>query len=372
MSDGSTGLRPQQRDWRLAGVIFFGLLAIVLLYAAFVILWPFITAIILGAILVTLTYPTYRRVRTRMKEKSSRAAIVMLVAITLLVVVPFTIIGMLLIQQANTVFQRLQSVDAQQMLHRIDLTSRLSWIQRYAPSFDPATLSPERLLLPAVRLVPAWVASHGAKVVAGIAGLLLDLALLLLAAYFFYIDGDVILEELAILSPLPARYDREFASKFKEVIDATFLGQISSALAQGVATGIGLAIARVPGAAFWGAVATILGLLPMVGAAIVWVPAAIYLFISASMGDRGYWAAIFLTMWGVLVVSLIDNVVRPWVMKGKSELPAIPLLFAVLGGMQAFGFVGLVIGPLVFSLLMSIIDIYKRTFKVGRTEGAAA
>lgn len=372
MSEVSTAARPEQREWRLAGVIFFGLVAIVLLYAAFVILWPFITAIILGAILVTLTYPTYRRLRMRMKEKSSRSAILMLVAITLLVVVPFTVIGLMLVQQADAVFQRLQSVDTQQMLHRIDLSSRLEWIRRFVPAFDPSTLSPERLILPAVRLVPAWVASHGAAVVGGIAGLLLDFALVLLSAFFFYVEGDAILDELAILSPLPARYDREFASKFKEVIDATFLGQISSALAQGVATGIGLAIAGVPGAAFWGAVATILGLLPMVGAALIWIPAAIYLFIGASMGVRGIGAAVFLTVWGVLVVSLIDHVVRPWVMRGKSELPAIPLLFAVLGGMQAFGFVGLVIGPLVFSLLMSIIDIYKRTFKVGRSESAVA
>lgn len=372
MSEASTVRRPEQRDWRLGGVIFFGVLAIALLYAAFVIIWPFISSIIIGVILVTLTFPLYKRLCARMNGKSSRAAIVMLVATTLLIVLPLTIIGMLLIQQANTVFQRMQSVDAQQMLHRIDLSSRLEWIRRYAPTFDPSTLSPERLLLPAARLVPAWVASHGAAVVGGIAGLLLEFALVLLSAYFFYVDGDAILVELAILSPLPARYDQEFASKFKEVIDATFLGQISSALAQGVATGIGLAIARVPGAAFWGAVATILGLLPMVGAAIIWVPAAVYLFISASMGERGYWSAIFLTVWGLLVVSLIDNVVRPWVMRGKSELPAIPLLFAVLGGMQAFGFVGLVIGPLVFSLLMSIADIYKKTFKVGASEGAAA
>ena len=373
MSDVSTAPpRPEPREWRPAGVIYFGLLAIALLYTAFVILWPFITAIIIGAILVTLTYPGYLRLRAWMKGKSARAAIVMLVAITLLVVVPLTVIGLLLVQQANTVFQRLQSVDAQVMFHRLDLTSRLQWIRRIVPTFDPSTLSAERLLLPAVRLVPAWVASHGAALVSGIAGLLLDFALVVLSAFFFYVDGDAILDELAILSPLPGRYHRQFTSKFKEVIDATFLGQLASALAQGVATGIGLAIARVPGAAFWGAVATILGLLPMVGAAVIWVPAAIYLFISASMGAGGYGAAIFLTLWGFLVVSLIDNVVRPWVMKGKSELPAIPLLFSVLGGLQAFGFVGLVIGPLVFSLLMSILDIYKRTFKVGSTDIAVA
>ena len=90
------------------------------------------------------------------------------------------------------------------------------------------------------------------------------------------------------------------------------------------------------------------------------------------MGHGAYWQAIFLTAWGVLVISTIDNIVRPWAMKGKSHLPAIPLLFAVLGGMQAFGFVGLVIGPLVFSLLMSIIDIYKKTFRIPPSESSVA
>jgi predicted PurR-regulated permease PerM len=372
MNDVTSAATPSRREWRLTGIIFFGLLALVLLWAAVIIVRPFITAILIAAIIVILTFPTYRRLCTRMRGRQTRAAILMLIAITLLVVVPFTIIGVMLVQQANTVFQRLQSVDTQQILHRIDLTSRLQWIKRYVPNFDPASLGPERLILPAVRLVPGWVATHGASVVGGLAGLVLQFALVLIAAFFFYVEGEAILEELSILSPLPPQYDREFATKLKEVIDATFRGQVASALAQGIATGIGLAIVRVPGAAFWGAVITILGLLPMVGAALVWVPAAIYLFIAASVGQRPYWEPIVLTLWGVLVVSTIDNFVRPWVMKGKAELPAIPLLFSVLGGLQAFGFVGLVIGPLVFSLLMTIIDIYKRSFHIRRSESGVA
>ncbi|HYO77659.1 MAG TPA: AI-2E family transporter, partial [Thermoanaerobaculia bacterium] len=156
--------------------------------------------------------------------------------------------------------------------------------------------------------------------------------------------------------------DDEFRARFKDVIDATFRGQLFTGIAQGVMTGIGLAIAQVPGAGFWGAVAVLLSLIPMVGAAAVWAPASVYLIISASMGARPWWQPIFMILWGVLPVSLIDNIVRPWAMRGKAQLPAIPLLFSVLGGMQAFGFVGLVIGPLVFSLLMTIIDIYKKSF----------
>jgi predicted PurR-regulated permease PerM len=257
---------------------------------------------------------------------------------------------------------RVQSGEAQKILQRLDLGHRLHWISRIAPGFDPKSLSAEKIVVPIVKQVPGLVARHGGAVLGGLAGLVVGFFLVLLSAYFFYVEGESIIDQLAALSPLPERYDRMFANKFRDVIDATFRGQVMTALAQGIATGIGLAIAGVPGSIFWGSVAAILSLLPMVGAAVIWVPAMIYLFIIASMGERSYGPAIFLAIWGVVVVSLIDNVVRPWAMRGKAELPAIPLLFAVLGGLQAFGLVGLVIGPLVFSLLMSIVDIYKHSF----------
>jgi predicted PurR-regulated permease PerM len=361
--------KPQ---WRLAGVIFFGLLALLLLYAAFMIIWPFITAILIGAILVTLTFPTFRRVRARQKGSSARAATVMLLWITIVLVIPALILGVILIQQANAVVEKLQSGEAQAMVRRIDVAQHLTWVKRIAPNFDPATLSPERMFLPAIRQFPGWVARHGGALVGGLAGLFLGFVLVLLSMYFFYVEGEEIIDQLSILSPLPKRYDAEFRARFKDVIDATFRGQLFTGLAQGIVTGIGMAIAQVPGAGFWGAVAALLSLIPMVGAAAVWVPATIYLTISASMGDRGWWQPIFMILWGAIPVSLVDNVVRPWAMRGKAQLPAIPLLFAVLGGMQAFGFVGLVIGPLVFSFLMAIIDIYKRSFSTTAPSGIVA
>ena len=352
----------RQPEWRLTGIIFFGLLALLLLYAAFRILWPFLTAILLGAILVILTFNLFRRVRVAARGSSAKAAVVMLLGVTILIVIPTVILVVLLVQQANVVVDKLQSGEAQQMVQRIDMTRYLGFIRRIAPSFDPATLSPDRILLPALRELPGWAARHGGAVVGGLAGMVLGFALAMLSMFFFYTEGEEIVRQLSVLSPMPKRYDVEFRERFKDVIDATFRGQLFTALAQGVTTGVGMGIARVPGAGFWGAVAALLSLIPMVGAAAVWVPAVLYLAASASMGARPWWQAIFLLAWGAVPVSLVDNIVRPWAMKGKAQLPAIPLLFAVLGGMQAFGFVGLVIGPLVFSLLMSIIDIYKRSF----------
>jgi predicted PurR-regulated permease PerM len=354
---------PPKKEWRLAGMIFLGILALALLWASVLILRPFASAIAIAVVIVTLSFPIYRRLRAKFNGKSGWAAIVMLLGITFLIVVPALILSMLLVQQANLVAERMQSVDAQQMMRRIDLTSRLQWVKRFAPNFDPASVSPERLLLPAVQRIPGWVARHGGAVLGGLAGAVIGFFLALIAAYYFYVEGEWLLQQLAELSPLPDRYDHEFGTRFKDVVDATFRGQLLTALAQGFATGVGLAIAQVPGAGFWGAVAAILSLLPMVGAAVVWVPAVIFLYIAASIGDRPMWHAIFLTIWGVGPVSLIDNVVRPWAMRGKAQLPAIPLLFAVLGGLQAFGFIGLVLGPLVLALLVTIIDIYRKSFQ---------
>jgi predicted PurR-regulated permease PerM len=365
MSDSSSvSPRERRREWRLAGIVFFSLITLVVLWTAFRIIQPFLSAILIAAILATLTYPSYRRLRARAGGRSGLAAIVMLVGITLIIILPTFILVLMLVQQANGLIQHLQSGEAQAILAKLDPSQHLEWFRRHIPGFDPASFSPQRLILPVVRGLPGWVAHNGGAVVGGLAGLLIGFGLVLLAMYFFYTEGEAIVAEIGLLSPLPERYDREFATQFKSVIDATFRGHVLTSLAQGVATTIGMVIAQVPAALFWGAVSTVMSLIPMIGSAAVWIPAAIYLYASAAMGKEPYWHAIFLTIWGAVVVSLIDNVVRTWAMKGKSELPAVPLLVSVIGGMEAFGVIGLVIGPLVFSLLMSIVDIYKRSFGV--------
>lgn len=372
MSDEPNDPAERHREWRLAGIICFGLITLVVLWATWLIIRPFIDAIVLGAVFVTITFPTYRRVRAKLHGRENLAAFVMVMGILLLILLPAVILGMLLVQQANGVIADFQNGSAQRLMARVDVPSHLMWVKRFAPTFDPTTVSPERMLLPAVRAVPGWVARNGAAIVGGVAGIALTFTMVLLSAFFFYVEGEAILKELAGLSPLPSEYDREFGEKFKSVVDATFKGHIFTAIAQGVVTGIGLAIAHVPAAIFWGFVAMVLSMLPMVGAAVVWVPASIYLFISASMGDRSYFGAIFLVIWGLTSISLVDNVIRTWTMRGNAHLPAIPLLISVVGGMDAFGFIGLVIGPLVFSLLMSVIDIYKRSFGIQGSQSEVA
>src|SRR5260221_9871172 len=358
-----------REEWKLAGMVFFGLVAIVLLYQTYVILRSFIAPLILGAVLATIAFPMFRRVRARMHNSDTKAGLVMIVLITVGVILPVLAIIFLLVQQANTVVREMRSGEVARTLQKMNLTERLPWLQKVVPNFDPARFSPQLVILPIAQKAPAWIAEHGTEVVGGIAGMLIGLFLVLLSTYFFFVEGDTISRELRTLSPLPARYNEQFARSFKGVIDATFRGQVVTSLSQGVAAAVGFEIAGVPGAILWGAVTTIASLLPVVGAAVVWVPAIAYLFVSASIGARGYFGPVFLLIWGAILVPILEHLVRPWAMKGRTELPAIPLLISVLGGMEAFGFIGLVVGPLVFSLLTAVIDIYKRSFGAASPEG---
>jgi predicted PurR-regulated permease PerM len=343
-------------------IVVFAALALLILYAAGRVIAPYITPIIFGLILVTFTFPLYRRLRTKLNGRQNLAAIIMLLGISLVLVLPAALLIFLLVQQATSLFRLLQDTDLRAVLDSIHLEQRLAWLQAWFPEFDPEAIELDQLLLNLVRLIPGWVAAHGAAFFAGLAYLILGFFLTLLAAFYFYVQGEELARELIYISPLPDEFDQQLFQQFRGVIDATFRGQVLTALAQGAATSIGLAIAGIPGAIFWGAVAAVFGIIPLIGPALVWVPAAAYLLITASAAGTGLGYGIFLVIWGLLVVSTIDNVIRPWAMRGGMDMPAILLFFSILGGLHAFGFVGILLGPLVFALVVTIARMYKLFF----------
>src|SRR5205085_3032134 len=194
----SSGNPPLERrpEWRLTGVLFFALIALAVLWATFRIVWPFVTPILLGAVLVTLTFSMYQRLLARVRNRPWVAAILMLIGITFLLVIPLFLVAIALVHEANNLITGLQSGEARQFLARLDLSNRLAFLRRWVPGFDPATLSPQHLLLPIVQEIPGWVARHGTTVVGGIAGLVVSFLLMLLATYFFYTEGETIMKEL--------------------------------------------------------------------------------------------------------------------------------------------------------------------------------
>ena len=181
--------------------------------------------------------------------------------------------------------------------------------------------------------------------------------------FFFFRDGLQWREDLAEALPLRReKVDRLYQAIYSSVV-GTLYGLVGVALAQGLLTGLGLRIAGIDNFLMLGMLAAVCSVIPLVGTSLVWGPAAVYLLVTGRPG----WA-LFLLIWGALVVSMADNIIRPLVLKGKMQLHIVLLLFAILGGLLTFGFVGLFLGPVIFSLLATLLPILREELAEPRPE----
>lgn len=347
---------------RPLSIMVFALLAILILWGAWKIIVPFGPPILLALVIVTFSHPMYQRLTVRLGGRKNLAALLMVLGIVLVIVIPAVVLGIMLVQQAAQLVKTLDAAELRAYFDPGRFGASLGWISRYVPGFDPSRIQLDEMLVNGARQISGWVATRGSALFAGAANLLFGFVMMLLASFYFYVEGARLARELRYLSPLPDEYDQQLFAKFRGVIDATFRGQILTAIAQGFVTGIGLAICGINGAIFWGGIAAVLAIIPMVGAGIVWFPAAIYLLLRAYHTGESFGWGIFLLIWGFVVVSLVDNVIRPWAMKAGLDMNAIVLFFAILGGLSAFGLSGLILGPLVFALLVTVIDMYRSFF----------
>ena len=357
--DDRVSIPPRPVEHRVLALGAFALFAGVILATVGRILMPYFAPILLAGMIVSVTHKPYVRLCARLKGRRELAAAIMLLGIILLVIVPLVLMSLLLFQQASSLVEALRDVDLRGLNTDPRVVRLLGVVQRNVPGVTAASINPQQIILGAVRGLPGLVATSGGRLIGGIANVAFGFLAMLLVTFYFYIEGDRLTEEVSSLSPLPASSNREIAATFRDVIDSTFRGQLVTSFSQGVATAVGLWITGVPSALFWGAVASLFALIPLVGPAIVWAPATAYLFFRADHGGP-MWKPIVMLLWGVVVVSLIDNVVRPLVMSGGTKLSALVLFFAIIGGLQAFGFIGLLLGPLVFALLVTVVHLYKR------------
>ena len=184
-------------------------------------------------------------------------------------------------------------------------------------------------------------------------GMVIQFALLVLLVFYLFRDGQVILARLEHLSPLAKEQEEKLIRRVRTLASSVVLANIGTAAAQGIAGGIGLWIAGIS-PFFWGTTMAFTSLIPVVGTALVWAPAACYLLLVGSWGK-----ALFLVLWGALVIGSIDNFLRPILMKGEGEISSIYLFFAILGGINLFGIVGILYGPLILGVVDILLHLYE-------------
>ena len=353
-----------------AGQLVLLVLLVGALYLAFRIIKPFFDPIVLAAILAPIVHPLFRWLRARFRNRATPAAAVTCLLVVVVILGPLSLLAVGVVNQGTDSVKGIQNWVKEGNIEKLMTGPKVDGFRAFAakamPLVDPERLDLKSLVLTASAKLGNLVASKAGALLSSTGGLVAKVILMLFILFFFVRDGEALLSGLRALSPLRSDQEEMLLKQFRIVSRSSLLGILGTAAAQGAVGGIGLQIAGLPGV-FWGSVMAFTSLIPFVGTALVWVPSVAFLLLTDHTG-----AAIFLTLWSVLIVGLLDNFLRPILMKGGSEMSVLWMFFAVLGGLQLFGMPGLVYGPIVFGLCLVLLRLYQAEFGAMLTRKAPA
>jgi predicted PurR-regulated permease PerM len=306
---------------------------------------PFLSALTWSLTLAVLFAPLQRWLESRIKN-ANLAAIVTILLTGLIVIVPVIFVGEQLIEQA---FKGSQLIEAQ--VKSGEWRRSLEAQQHLAPILDKID---HYIDLPeAVKTITAWLGSVAGLIVKGSVFQVLGLCLVLYVLFFFLRDRQLVLESIMSLSPLT---QTEMSGLFKRVgdtIHATVYGTFAVASVQGLLGGLMFWWLGLPAPLLWGLVMGLLAIVPMLGAFIIWAPAALFLAL------QGNWdSALILTLWGMLVVGTVDNLLRPILVGNRLKLHTVLVFLSVVGGLILFGPAGVILGPVVLTITIALLEIW--------------
>ena len=327
---------------------------LVLAVALYKILMPFLGPLMWAVFLAFLLHPLHIRLTRRLRDKPQLSALILTLLVLILFVGPLTGLSAAFAAQVGDLLRFMQSTLADQtQSNGLDLT-QVPWVSQLLSrldglvGIDPAQV--RQWLAQGADQGLHWLASFGGKVFLGALGTAVGFVLTIFMLFFFIRDGQEMFATARELIPMSAAYKARLFSHLAAVTRAMVLGTGATALIQGTLTGIAFVIVGLPSPLVFGVMAVLASLLPFGGTALVWVPAAIVL------AAQGHWGqTIFMVIWGMLLVSLVDNVVRPMMVSGRANVGTLTVFIGVLGGLAAFGAIGLFLGPVILALVIALI-----------------
>ncbi len=338
-------MQDSREDLTWKQITLFLLTAGILVLCA-LLLHPFFSAIIGAVILAVITQHPYNWLAARIRNRNLCATIA-LIAIVLAVIVPGFFLAQSLGQQALSAVTALRSGATQGRISDYigNRPALADQIESFSASIDANT---------AARNTAAYLGSKFVFILGGSVHLITELVVMLFLLFFFYRDRALSLSALRSLLPLREDETAELLDRVGNTIFATALGRLTIALVQGVLAGLAFWVLGVPNILLWAFTLTAFAMIPAFGAFLVWGPIAIYL------GLNGHWGkAALLIIWGGLVVSTIDNILYPILVGSHIRAHIAVILLTILGGIAVFGPLGIVLGPVVFTLASTLLDIWR-------------
>jgi predicted PurR-regulated permease PerM len=331
-------------------------LAIVTLYLCYLIAKPFLGPVLIALMLAIVFYPVHARIQIVFRRPNVAAAtsttIVLLIA-----TIPLIILGISVSRELHAIVQSLREQSWSQAGLSPYLAHWLgSLLKRLENYVNLSQLDPQAALLRWAEQASRYLLSVGATVVTNLFSFVLDSVVVFFSLFFFFREGKGIRQGLSAMLPLyPDQTERLFTG-ISETMIATLYGGLAVGVAQGILTGLSFWILGLPAPILWTLVTGLASLVPVVGSALVWGPASILLLLS------GHWVkALLLLVWGAAVVGQVDVVVRPYVVSVRVKVHTLLVFFALLGGVEAFGIIGIFVGPVILSVTMAVLDMLKTT-----------
>ena len=332
------------------------LLLLAAVTAAFAaILWPLNGAVFWGVVLAILFSPLHRGLLRRMPRRRNLAAFITLCICLLIVILPVAFIGVSLVREAGVAYERMRSGQlnfaayAQQVLDALP-----AWVLTLLDKFELTTMAEAQTrLASAGAQASQFLTAKALNVGQNTLQFIVSFGVMLYLLFFLLRDGVQLAARVRHAIPLDARHKQQLAHKFITVTRATVKGNIAVAAAQGALGGLIFWALDIQGPVMWGVLMAFLSLLPAVGASLIWGPVAIYFFATGATGQ-----AVTLTVYGICVIGLVDNLLRPLLVGKDTKMPDYVVLISTLGGMALFGLTGFVIGPLIAALFIATWDLF--------------
>ncbi|MCY0095346.1 AI-2E family transporter [Hoeflea ulvae] len=343
----------EQNKSSVEHVSFYLMLALITV-AFCILLSPFYTAILWAVILAIIFHPVQQFLLRRLRGRKGAAALLCVLMCICLVIIPVVVIFASIAQEGASLYQKVSDPE-------FDLQGRIETIASAVPSFIERWTPIQLGDFPELRdkfsggIMQASQSMAGHLVNLGETTLnfFIGSGIMLYLLFFLFRDGEGLVDRIKRGMPLSSDYSRQFLEKFTSVINATVRGNIIIAMIQGTIGGVTFWALGVEAALLWGVVMTFFSMLPAVGAAFIWAPAAVFFLFS------GAWIkGVVLIMVGLFVIGLIDNLLRPPLVGKESKLPDYVVLISTVGGMALFGINGFIVGPLIAAMFISAWSLF--------------
>jgi predicted PurR-regulated permease PerM len=343
MEQRAPGVTSQNRD-RVRTVSFYAAIALIT-YLLYVIARPFIVPLCVAAVLTVFFYPSHARLERRLRPGA--AALVSTLVVTAVLIVPLTLVLIAFVREAAAATGNLQAAIAAGEFERIGRW--WTWLQQHAPV---GGVSLEEIAGDLGRRLGAFAADSAGALLRNIGTVLFDLVIVIFATFFLFRDARAIMALVRRVLPFEDEQRELVIRQAHDLIRASVVSSIAVASAQGAAGGLLFWAVGIAAPVFWGVVMAFFSLLP-IGAWTIWLPAGVWLLVNGSTAK-----GLVLLGVGAGIVSAIDNVLRPALLSGRAQMNGLLVLISLLGGIGAFGLIGVVVGPVIVATMASLLSAY--------------